>query len=154
MITRIKAAFIIGYADGDHRILPDAELVHENDTILFVGRDYSGPVDQEVDAGLSIVSPGFIDLNALADIDHAIFDSWHGPATRLGLVRSEAHLQSPSPVFTPDPPIDHPRPRPPAANSSKERTWMDSCRGCATTQQACSCWQARASPSCFSSSSR
>ncbi|QTF72278.1 chlorohydrolase family protein [Arthrobacter woluwensis] len=102
MITRIKAAFIVGYADGDHRILPDAELVHENDTVLFVGRDYSGPVDREVDAGLSIVSPGFIDLNALADIDHAIFDSWHGPATRLGLVRSEAHLQSSSPVFTPE----------------------------------------------------
>jgi len=64
VITRIKAAFIIGYADGDHRILPDAELVHDDGAILFVGRDYSGPVDREVDAGLSIVSPGFIDLNA------------------------------------------------------------------------------------------
>lgn len=102
MITRIKAAFIIGYADGDHRILPDAELVHEDDTVLFVGRGYTGPVDLEIDAGLSIVSPGFIDLNALADIDHAIFDSWHGADTRLGLLWSEGYLRDHAPVFTPE----------------------------------------------------
>lgn len=102
MITRIKAAFVIGYADGDHRILPDAELVHDEGTVLFVGRGYSGHVDHEIDAGLSIVSPGFIDLNALADIDHALFDSWHGPRTRLGLVWSEEYLKDHAPVFTPE----------------------------------------------------
>lgn len=100
MITRIKAAFVIGYADGDHCILPDAELVHEDGTILFVGRNYSGTVDADIDAGQAIVSPGFIDLNALADIDHAIFDSWHGPQTRLGLVWSEAYLKDHGAVFT------------------------------------------------------
>jgi len=102
VITRIKAAFVIGYADGDHRILPDAELVHDEGTVLFVGRGYSGHVDHEIDAGLSIVSPGFIDLNALADIDHALFDSWHGPRTRLGLVWSEEYLKDHAPVFTPE----------------------------------------------------
>ncbi|MFJ3956174.1 chlorohydrolase family protein [Arthrobacter sp. NPDC090010] len=102
MITRIKAAFVIGHADGDHRILKDAELVHEDGTVVFVGRDYQGHVDQEIDAGLSIVSPGFIDLNALADIDHALFDSWHGPETRLGLVWSEEYLKDHGPVFRPE----------------------------------------------------
>jgi 5-methylthioadenosine/S-adenosylhomocysteine deaminase len=102
MITRIKAAFVIGYADGDHCILPNAELVHEDGTILFVGRDYPGSVDTEVDAGQSIVSPGFIDLNALADIDHAIFDSWPDSSRRLGLVWSEEYLKDHGAVFTPE----------------------------------------------------
>ncbi|MDP5228063.1 MULTISPECIES: chlorohydrolase family protein [Arthrobacter] len=102
MITRIKAAFVIGYADGDHRILRDAELVHDDGTVVFVGRGYEGHVDNDVDAGLSVVSPGFIDLNALADIDHAIFDSWHGPATRLGLVWSEEYLKDHGAVFSPE----------------------------------------------------
>jgi cytosine/adenosine deaminase-related metal-dependent hydrolase len=100
VITRIKAAFIIGYADGDHCILPDAELVHEDGTIVFVGRDYPGKVDIDIDAGEAIVSPGFIDLNALADIDHALFDSWPDPGRRLGLVWSESYLGDHGAVFT------------------------------------------------------
>lgn len=102
MITRIKAAFVIGYADGDHCILPDAELVHDASTIVFVGRDYPGAVDIEFDAGQSILSPGFIDLNALADIDHALFDSWPDTTRRLGLVWSESYLKARRAVFTPE----------------------------------------------------
>lgn len=100
MITRVKAAFIIGFADGDHCILPGAELVHDDGTILFVGRGYEGTVDVEIDAGQAIVSPGFIDLNALADIDHAIFDSWPDASRRLGLVWSESYLKDHGPVFS------------------------------------------------------
>jgi cytosine/adenosine deaminase-related metal-dependent hydrolase len=100
VITRVKAAFVIGYADGDHCILPGAELVHDDGTILFVGRDYAGHVDVEINAGQAIVSPGFIDLNALADIDHAIFDSWPDASRRLGLVWSEAYLKDHGAVFT------------------------------------------------------
>lgn len=100
MITRLKAAFVIGYADNDHCILRDAELVHDDADILFVGREYSGHVDVEINAGQAIVSPGFIDLNALADIDHAIFDSWPDASRRLGLVWSEAYLKDHGAVFT------------------------------------------------------
>lgn len=100
MITRVKAAFVIGYADGDHCIMPDAELVHDDGTILFVGRDYDGRVDVEINAGQAVVSPGFIDLNALADIDHAIFDSWPDASRRLGLMWSEEYLKDHGAVFT------------------------------------------------------
>ncbi|MFC0673483.1 chlorohydrolase family protein [Brachybacterium hainanense] len=100
MITRIRAAYVIGYADGDHQILPDAELVHEDDRILFVGRDYAGHVDVEVDAGSAILAPGFVDLNALADIDHALFDSWQDLDLVRGLSWSEAYLRDHGPVFT------------------------------------------------------
>ena len=102
MITRIRAAYVIGFADGDHCILPDAALVHDDDRIIHVGRDYTGPVDVEIDAGRSIICPGFIDLNALADIDHALFDSWPDPDRRLGLVWSQEYLRDHGPVFDRD----------------------------------------------------
>lgn len=101
MITRISAKFVIGYADadGDHTIIENGELVHDEDRIVFVGRDYDGHVDTEVDAGSAIVSPGFIDTNALADIDHAIFDSWHTSEHSLGLSWSESYLHNHGPRF-------------------------------------------------------
>lgn len=72
MKTKITAAYVIGFDGEDHIIIRDGEVVYENDTILFVGHDYSGAVDEVIDAGNAIVSPGFIDLNALGDIDHDI----------------------------------------------------------------------------------
>ncbi|MCA9983869.1 MAG: amidohydrolase family protein, partial [Anaerolineales bacterium] len=55
------------------------------DRIEFVGHGYPHPVDQIVDAGRAIISPGFIDLDALADIDHAILDTWVSAEIGLGL---------------------------------------------------------------------
>lgn len=99
MITRIRAKFVIGFAHGDHTIIENGELVHDDDRIIFVGRDYEGPTDVEVDAGNAVLSPGFIDTNALADIDHAIFDSWHTAEHFLGLSWSEQYLHDHGPRF-------------------------------------------------------
>lgn len=101
MITRIRAQYVVGYADGDHQLLPDAELVHDDaGTILFVGRGWDGTADVEIDAGASIVSPGFVDLNALADIDHALFDCWPDASRGLGLAWSEEYLRDHGPRFS------------------------------------------------------
>lgn len=101
MRTRITGKFVIGYADGDHVIYEDGVVVYEDDAILFVGHDFPAPVDQAIDAGEAIISPGFIDLDALSDIDHAILDTWGSPQ-RLGRLRwSEEYFNSgPSDVFT------------------------------------------------------
>lgn len=79
MRTKITGRFVIGYQHDDHTILPQGEVIYEDDTITFVGRDYPGAVDQTIDAGNALISPGFIDLDALFDIDHAIVDSWLTP---------------------------------------------------------------------------
>jgi 5-methylthioadenosine/S-adenosylhomocysteine deaminase len=68
--TKIKGRFIIGFDGKDHVIIKNGEVVYENDTIIYVGHDYDGEVDEVIDSGNSVVSPGFIDLNALGDIDH------------------------------------------------------------------------------------
>lgn len=85
MKTKVTGAFVIGFDGNDHVIYKDGEVVYENNQIVFVGHDYPAPVDQVIDGGQAIVSPGFIDLDALADIDHAIIDTWNTPETDAGL---------------------------------------------------------------------
>ena len=74
MKTKITAEFVIGYQDGDHAIFKNGEVVFEGDQVIFVGFDYPDPVEKEIDYGHAIVSPGFIDLIALVDIDHGLVD--------------------------------------------------------------------------------
>lgn len=74
MKTKVKAHYVIGYNGEKHHLLENAEVVFEGDTILYVGPSYNLGVDKVIDMGEVILSPGFIDLNALGDIDH---DSIH-----------------------------------------------------------------------------
>lgn len=92
MKTKVTGAFVIGYVDNDHVIYPGGEVVYAGHEILFVGYDYPEAVDQVIDGGLAIISPGLIDLDALADIDHAILDTWNPPELDLGLQWSEAYF--------------------------------------------------------------
>ncbi len=92
MKTKVTGAFVIGFDGTDHVIYPDGEVVYEGETILFVGHGYADPVDQTIDAGLALISPGLIDLDALADIDHAILDTWNPPELDLGLQWSEDYF--------------------------------------------------------------
>ncbi len=74
MKTKVKARYVIGYDGKKHQLLENAEVVFEKDVILYVGSCYDEEVDQTLDMGDAMVCPGFIDLNALGDIDH---DSIH-----------------------------------------------------------------------------
>lgn len=94
MKTKIRAKFVIGFEDYDHCIFEDAEVVFEGNQILFVGRDYGMPVDRAIEAGDAIISPGFIDLNALGDIDHDLLHFQAAPDIAKGLIWSEAYLSS------------------------------------------------------------
>ncbi len=94
MLTKLTARFVIGYADDDHVIYPHGEVVYRDDTILFVGHNYPGPVDASHDFGDAIISPGFIDLDALADIDHAILDTWLTPDQLAGQRWSEEYFHA------------------------------------------------------------
>lgn len=94
MPTKLTARFVIGYADSDHVIYPDGEVVYDGDTIIFVGHGYPGPVEQTRDYGDAVISPGFIDLDALGDIDHAILDTWLTPERVAGQRWSEGYFRS------------------------------------------------------------
>jgi 5-methylthioadenosine/S-adenosylhomocysteine deaminase len=62
--TLIRARWIIAHDGRRHRILKEGELVWEGSEILYVGKHYPGPVDEVLDAGNAIVSPGLISTHA------------------------------------------------------------------------------------------
>lgn len=64
MRTRVDAGFVIGWDGESHRILRDCVVVYEGDTIVHVGKSYSGQVDEVVDASRQMVIPGFVNLHS------------------------------------------------------------------------------------------
>jgi cytosine/adenosine deaminase-related metal-dependent hydrolase len=59
----IRAKHMLAWRDGAHRLLENGELVIEDGAITFVGPRYEGTVDEWLDAGAKIVTPGFINLH-------------------------------------------------------------------------------------------
>ena len=73
-IISLKSKFVIGHNGNSHVVYEEGQVVYQGNKILFVGHGYDGPVDEAHDFGLSIISPGFIDLDADIDSDHALID--------------------------------------------------------------------------------
>ncbi|WP_347109840.1 chlorohydrolase family protein [Paenarthrobacter sp. S56] len=94
MRFKIKARYVLGFSQGRHVLLEDACVVYAGSTIEYVGYDYRGPVDGERDLGDALLMPGLIDLDALADIDHLILDSWAGPEAAKGHQWSEDYFRN------------------------------------------------------------
>ncbi|KON89741.1 ethylammeline chlorohydrolase [Sporosarcina globispora] len=93
MKTKIKGKYVMGYDGVDHVLIENAEVVFENDTIIYVGKSYSGQTDKVIDAGNALISPGFIDLNALGDIDHDILHLEASSARQKNLLWSERYVK-------------------------------------------------------------
>jgi 5-methylthioadenosine/S-adenosylhomocysteine deaminase len=94
MLTKLKGRYVIGFDGDDHVILKDSEVVYENDTIIYVGKNYPKEVDKVIDAGNAVISPGFIDLNALGDIDHDILHLEASNDKQKNLLWSERYVEN------------------------------------------------------------
>lgn len=92
--TRVRARYVIAWDGTSHRTLKNGEVVYRGDTIIFVGRGYGGPVDQEIDGGNSVLGPGFIDMNALADLDTTVLAFDNQPDWAKGRTWPEDYLSS------------------------------------------------------------
>lgn len=74
VITKLSAKYVIGYERNSHVIYENGCVVYAGDTILYVGTNYEGVVDSQYEFPNGILSPGFIDLDADVDSDHALQD--------------------------------------------------------------------------------
>ncbi|TAK01994.1 hypothetical protein EPO44_08640 [bacterium] len=63
MKTLIQGGWVVGFNSKEHEIIQNGVVVFENDRILFVGKQYSEPVDKKIEAKGCLVSPGFIDTH-------------------------------------------------------------------------------------------
>jgi 5-methylthioadenosine/S-adenosylhomocysteine deaminase len=59
-----RAAHVIAFDGGGHRLLRDGVVVVEGDRIVHVGRDLEGAVDETVEAPDRVLTPGLISTHA------------------------------------------------------------------------------------------
>ena len=88
----LKASCVVGFDGTQHVLWRDGEVVFEGSRIVFVGRDYPGPVDQWIDYGNALIGPGFIDLDALGDLDSTVLTLDNGDERDMGRMWSEDYL--------------------------------------------------------------
>jgi cytosine/adenosine deaminase-related metal-dependent hydrolase len=99
----ITASWVVGHKDGSHRLLPNGEVVFENDEIVFVGHRFPGEVARRIDFGNALISPGFIDLDALSDLDTTILGIDNHPGWAKGRVWPRSYVDAgPYEMYTPE----------------------------------------------------
>ena len=81
MHTLITADHVLAHDGSGHVELLDGAVLVDDGRIVAVGpaSEFAGAstaVDECIALGESLLMPGLIDLDALADIDHLILDSW------------------------------------------------------------------------------
>jgi 5-methylthioadenosine/S-adenosylhomocysteine deaminase len=59
-----NADMVIGWDQGGHRYLSDADVVFEGGNITFVGRAYSGPAQTIIDGSGMMVMPGLVNIHS------------------------------------------------------------------------------------------
>ena len=94
MRTKLKAKYIIGFEHGRHVYYRNAEIVYEDARILYVGPNFQGDVDSEIDHGNALISPGFIDLDALGEVDHWFMSCELPDGMENSLLWSEAYYEA------------------------------------------------------------
>lgn len=64
--TLIQGGYVVSFDGDQHRVLRDGVVVFEDDQIAFVGKSYPGEVDRIILAQGKLISPGLINMHALA----------------------------------------------------------------------------------------
>lgn len=101
--TALRAAWVLGFAEGRHCLIPDGEVVFEAGRILHVGPRFPGEVARRIDLGRALVSPGLIDLDALSDLDTTILAIDHQPGWAKGRVWPRSYVErGPYEMYSPD----------------------------------------------------
>lgn len=90
----LNARWVVGHAGGRHRLIENGEVVFEDGRIVFVGRDFPGEVARRETYGEALIGPGFIDLDALSDLDTTILAFDNQPAWRKGRVWPRSYIKA------------------------------------------------------------
>jgi len=69
MKTLIRGGDVVAYHEGVHRLLRGGDLLFDGDRVSYVGRRYTGAVDQHIDAHGRLVMPGLVNIHCHADTE-------------------------------------------------------------------------------------
>ena len=91
--TLLSARWVIANENGNHVVLENGDVVLENDCVVFVGHGFEGEVARRLDYGEAVISPGFVDLDALSDLDTTILGYDNFPAWKKGRVWPQSYVE-------------------------------------------------------------
>jgi cytosine/adenosine deaminase-related metal-dependent hydrolase len=101
--TLLTADWVVGYDDGHHILYRQGEVVFEKGEIIFVGHDFVGEVAERRDYGRALLAPGFIDLDALSDLDTTILSFDNHPSWRKGRTWPKTYMDAgPYEMYSPE----------------------------------------------------
>lgn len=101
--TALRADWVLAHDTGGPRLLKNAEVVIEGARILHVGRRFEGEVARRIDLGRVLISPGFIDLDALSDLDTTLLAIDHQPGWAKGRVWPQSYVErGPYEMYAPE----------------------------------------------------
>lgn len=101
--TLLSARWVIGHQDGRHVVHENGVVVIEGSDVLHVGAGFDGAIARRIDYGEAVISPGFIDLDALSDLDTTILGYDNGPAWKKGRVWPESYIKrGPYEMYSPE----------------------------------------------------
>lgn len=92
--TLLSARWVLGHSGGRHRLYEHGEVVFEDDRILFVGHRFPGEAARRIECGEALIGPGFIDLDALSDLDTTILAFDNQPGWRKGRVWPQSYVEA------------------------------------------------------------
>jgi len=92
--TLLTATWVLGHRNNSHCLIRNGEVVIDGGEIMFVGSRFPGEVARRIDFGDAMVSPGFIDLDALSDLDTTILGIDHHPGWAKGRVWPRSYVEA------------------------------------------------------------
>ena len=92
--TLLTARWIAGHADGRHVLIENGEIVIEGQSVLFVGHGFAGEVAERIDYGNALISPGFVDLDSLSDLDTTILGFDNQPSWKKGRIWPRTYMDA------------------------------------------------------------
>ncbi|AGB75421.1 MULTISPECIES: amidohydrolase family protein [Rhizobium] len=82
----LRARFVIADMPQGRRLIENGEVVIECDRVVWVGQNFEGEVSARYDMGEALIGPGFVDLDALSDLDTTVLGMDNQPGWQKGRV--------------------------------------------------------------------
>lgn len=82
----LASRFIVADLPEGRRLIEHGEVVIEDDRIIWIGHRFDGELAARYQMGESLVSPGYVDLDALSDLDTTVLGMDNQPGWKKGRV--------------------------------------------------------------------
>ncbi|MEY8837787.1 chlorohydrolase family protein, partial [Cribrihabitans sp. XS_ASV171] len=99
----LAARWILADTPQGRRLVENGEVVIEGCRVIHVGAPFEGELAARHDMGEALIAPGFVDLDALSDLDTTLlaFDNW--PGEKKGRVWPRSYVdRGPYEMYSPE----------------------------------------------------